>query len=309
MMLKILDKKARTIVFFEIVGILVCLLAANINGFFQVASSYNQTRLTITVTPVVEEVLKAIPLMIFIFAFSDDVVKATEVGMAIGTGFAILENTYILLSASSADYLWALGRGFGSGLMHSLATAIIGIGVCIMKRNKGLIVAGTFSMLTLAAIFHGTYNVLVQSKLRYIGFVLPLVVYIPFIIFNVRAVRKKKREQAAAAAAKAGGVTAAVDEITVGTVTAADNAAAEIGSAAADDTTVAIETTAAEDVSGVIESVAADEAAAEIAADAIDAAPENTAGESSTGESLNDTAENASVDEKAAVEGGEDAEN
>ena len=191
MMLKILNKKARVIVFFEIIGIVVCLLAANVNGLIAASAGVSQSYLTVTVTPIVEEILKAIPVFIYIFAISDELENAVGVGMAVGTGFAILENTYILLNAGGADYLWAFGRGFGSGLMHSLATAIIAIGVCRMKKHKGLLIAGIFSMLTLAFLFHGTYNVLVQSKLRYVGFVLPLIVYIPFIAYQV--VRHRKR--------------------------------------------------------------------------------------------------------------------
>ena len=218
MMLKLLEKRARTIVFFEIVGILLCLMAANINGLIQNVSTYTQAMLTITITPIVEEVLKAIPLMIFIFAFSDDKMQATSVGLAIGTGFAILENTYILLNSNSVDFLWALGRGFGSGLMHGLAPALIGFGICVLKKYKGVLVAGIFSALTLASIFHGTYNVLVQSKLRYIGFVLPLIVYIPLIIYTVVYQNRLKRAATAAAnAAEADSETTEAKIETAGT--------------------------------------------------------------------------------------------
>lgn len=185
-LLKLLDKRSRPIVLYEILGTCVCLLAANINGLIAECSTASVLKLTITLTPIVEEILKAIPVILYALFISDDSQLLAGIGMALGTGFAILENAYILLFSDSDGLIWALSRGFGSGLMHGLCTGVLAFGISKMDRDPKLLTAGIYSLIAAASIFHGSYNVLVQSPYKYVGFLLPLSCYLPFVIVSIK---------------------------------------------------------------------------------------------------------------------------
>ena len=46
--------------------------------------------------------------------------------------------------------------------------------------------------MSLAITYHGVYNVLVQSEYRMAGILLPIVTYIPIVIYMRRAILEKK---------------------------------------------------------------------------------------------------------------------
>ena len=96
LMLSLLEKKSRTTLFYMLLGLIICLLAAQIN-FILRDSFYgtwdpNVFAVTTTLTPIVEELLKAIPIIYFGFVISDKRADLLTVSMALGIGFAILEN-------------------------------------------------------------------------------------------------------------------------------------------------------------------------------------------------------------------------
>ena len=51
----------------------------------------------LTVPPVTEELLKALPVLVFAVFFSDDRKDILPAAMSVGIGFSILENTAILV--------------------------------------------------------------------------------------------------------------------------------------------------------------------------------------------------------------------
>jgi RsiW-degrading membrane proteinase PrsW (M82 family) len=77
--------------------------------------------------PVVEEALKAGFLVYLIRARKVGfMVDAAIHGVAIGAGFALVENVYYLWSLNESLIVWVI-RGFGTALMHGGATAILGV--------------------------------------------------------------------------------------------------------------------------------------------------------------------------------------
>jgi RsiW-degrading membrane proteinase PrsW (M82 family) len=77
--------------------------------------------------PVIEEALKAGFLVYLIRARRVGfMVDAAIHGVAIGAGFALVENVYYLWSLNESLLVWVI-RGFGTALMHGGATAIVGI--------------------------------------------------------------------------------------------------------------------------------------------------------------------------------------
>ena len=186
LMLFLLEKKPRMTILYMLLGQVVCLLAAQLNTLFRdwiYGADYDIYAVTISVTPVIEEILKAIPVIYFGFVISHKKEDLMNVAMALGIGFAILENFYILVVDTAAVTIgWALMRGFSSALLHGICTSLVGYGVSYVKTRKKLFYTGTFGLLTMAMIIHGLFNAFIQSKYSYVGILLPVAIYIPFVI-------------------------------------------------------------------------------------------------------------------------------
>jgi len=179
------DKKARIFIVFLCIGFAVCLLAGEINAIF--VSAHTKRSLffiTVNITPVVEEILKMIPVLVYAFFISDDKETLINLSMITGIGFAILENTYMFLNTENATVYWALIRGLGAGFMHGLSTMLVGSGLSYIRKNKAAIFPGIIGLLSTASIFHGTYNAFVQSRVAYIGYCYPIVVFFAIKIIS-----------------------------------------------------------------------------------------------------------------------------
>ena len=191
LMAALADAKSRRLLGFMILGIYIAVLASEVNALlsFAFADPMDHFHITITITPVNEEILKALPLLFTAIVFCDDRELLFQRAMSIGLGFAIMENTFILIkNVESVSLLWAMIRGFSSSLMHALCTIGIGIGISMIKRRRKLFVCSTFAWLMVATIYHSMFNMLVQSDYMYVGVAIPVISYIPITI-----VIKKKR--------------------------------------------------------------------------------------------------------------------
>lgn len=186
LMLFLLEKKPRMTILYMLLGQVVCLLAAQLNALLRdliYSNGYDIYAVTVSITPVIEEILKAIPVIYFGFVISHKKEDLMNVAMALGIGFAILENFYIIVVDTAAVTIgWALMRGFSSALLHGICTSLVGYGVSYVKTRKKLFYTGTFGLLTMAIIIHGLFNAFIQSQYSYVGIILPIVIYIPFVI-------------------------------------------------------------------------------------------------------------------------------
>lgn len=185
LMAALADAKSRRLLGFMILGIYIAVLASEINALlsFAFADPMDHFHITITITPVNEEILKALPLLFTAIVFCDDREILFQRAMSIGLGFAIMENTFILIkNVESVSLLWAMIRGFSSSLMHALCTIGIGIGISMIKRRRKLFVCSTFAWLMAAITYHSLYNMLVQSDHWYVGVAIPVISYIPIAI-------------------------------------------------------------------------------------------------------------------------------
>jgi len=195
LMIGFTEKRQKATIAFMTIGIAVCLVASELNTLLISLSGFKYFYYTVTFSPLVEELLKSVPLILTVFFYVENPVREKVItwGFAIGVGFAIFENIVVFFqNGSEADLLWSLFRGIGSGLVHGLCTGFVGMGLCIIRDFRKPYIFGIFSLLSLAAIYHGTYNCMVQSdELKYFGFCLPLVTYI-LLYFLYRKYRKIK---------------------------------------------------------------------------------------------------------------------
>ena len=185
-----IEKKARLPIVFVLAGIFISVFAAEVNGVLREILPLSGYELTIIVTPMTEEVLKALPILFYALVISDKSEPLFTASMATGIGFAVLENAYYLLNAATWNVLDAVIRAFGTGLMHGMCTLLVGVGITFVKKKPKLFWVGTFAMLSTAITYHGVYNMLVQSQYEMIGFLLPISTYIPFFVWRVKNKRK-----------------------------------------------------------------------------------------------------------------------
>ncbi len=198
LMALLMEKKARLPISFMIIGIFVSVFASEVNGLLSNLLSMDMYSKTVIVTPVSEELLKALPVLYYAIVISDKRERLFTASMAIGIGFALLENAYFLLNSDNFTIIIAIIRAFGAGLMHGMCTLLVGIGISFVKKKRKLFAVGTFGLLSTAIVYHGIYNILIQSEFSIVGALLPIATYIPFLIWRLcvknRAEKSKSEE-------------------------------------------------------------------------------------------------------------------
>ena len=188
----LVEKKARQPIIFVLIGMFLSVFASEINAFLRGVLPLSAFEITIIVTPMSEEILKAFPILLFATLFTPKKETLFTASMAVGIGFAVLENAFYMLNDSSFNMVDAIIRAFGAGLMHGMCTLLVGVGISFVKKKSKLFVVGTFALLSTAITYHGIYNMLVQSDYRGIGFLLPICTYIPFMVWRIKKIRQKK---------------------------------------------------------------------------------------------------------------------
>lgn len=183
LMLMLLKKRAKLTVGYMLIGIFVSLFVSELNALLLSLFDGDLLYVTTTITPVTEEIVKAIPVLVFALLFTDDREKLMTIAFAAGIGFAMFENMVILVqNIESVTIGWAVIRGFSTALMHGVCTAAVGYGMSFIRKRRKLFYSGTFALLVMASIYHGIFNMLVQSDYKYFGFVLPAATYIPILL-------------------------------------------------------------------------------------------------------------------------------
>ena len=193
LMALLIEKKARLPISFVLIGIFISVFAAEINGVLRAWLLMDSFEFTIIVTPITEEILKALPILIYAMLVSDKRETLFTASMATGIGFAILENAFYLLNDPSFNMMDAIIRAFGTGLMHGMCTLLVGVGISFAKKRSKIFVVGTFALLSTAITYHGIYNMLVQSPYEIVGFLLPILTYIPFLIWRFKIKNRNKK--------------------------------------------------------------------------------------------------------------------
>ena len=194
LMALVVERKSRLPIVYMLIGIFVSVLASEVNGILLQTLSMSRYDMTVIVTPISEELLKAFPVLYYAIVISDDRERLFTASMATGIGFALLENAYYLLIIPDFNMGSAVIRAFGAGLMHGMCTLLVGVGISFVRKKPKLFVVGTFGLLSTAIVYHGVYNILIQSKYDIVGTLLPIMTYIPFFIWRLRIKHRQKME-------------------------------------------------------------------------------------------------------------------
>ena len=193
LMVLMLRKRSRLLVGYMVIGVCVSLFVSELNTLILNAFDGDMLYVSTTITPISEEIVKAIPVLFYALVFSDNRDRVMPIAFATGIGFGMFENMVILVqNIENVTVGWAIIRGFSTALMHAVCTVAIGFGICFVKKRRKMFYIGTFALLSVACIYHGIFNMLVQSDYKYLGFLLPAVTYVP-ILFQQYQYYKTKR--------------------------------------------------------------------------------------------------------------------
>ncbi len=111
----------------------------------------------------------------------------------------MLENIIILTQhIVTVNLAFAIIRGFSTGLMHSISTMLIANYIPYIHKKKKLYLCGTLCTFNLAVVFHSVFNLLVESDFtiaNYIGYILPISIYLIINIFVIKKIVKKRNRK------------------------------------------------------------------------------------------------------------------
>ena len=171
-----MGKKYYRMFFFCFSGMATCLLSAYVNTFFAQLYNANLINATTQIAPVVEEIMKLLPLLFYLLIFEPRAEKINSSVLILATGFATFENICYLTQNGATDLPFLLIRGFGTGSMHIVCGAIAGYGLVYVWQRGWLRIAGTAGLLCAAVTFHAIYNLLIAygGKVQYIAYALPI---------------------------------------------------------------------------------------------------------------------------------------
>ena len=184
MVLFVCDGKSRRLILFLLCGILACLFCGELNTILYRLLPVTKRYFTVNISPLAEDAVKAVPVLLYAFTCAPRRKDLLEGAVAVGVGFAILENAFVLAESSGSVSLpLALARGFGSGMMHGICTFLLGVGMSFVHTKRKLFFPGTLALLSFAAIYHGIYNDLMLSRYQWAGLVLPLLSFVPLMLY------------------------------------------------------------------------------------------------------------------------------
>lgn len=178
---------------FCIAGMGVCLLSAYINTFL--ASVYEADALAATaeIAPVVEELMKLLPLVFYLLIFEPEAEQIQSAAMTVALSFATFENVCYLIENGASRLSFLFFRGFAAGAMHVLCGMIVGTGLAYAWQRTWLKIAGACGLLGAAITLHAIYNLLIArgGAAQSIAYALPALLIVAGKLSAFRLARKE----------------------------------------------------------------------------------------------------------------------
>ena len=153
----------------SIAGMGVCLLSAYINTFLAAVYQADALASVAEIAPVVEEVMKLLPLVFYLLVFEPEGEKIKSAAVTIALSFATFENVCYLIQNGADRFSLIFFRGFGTCM-------IVGGGLAYAWQQTWLKIAGTCGLLGAAITFHAIYNLLIAygGAAQYVAYALPV---------------------------------------------------------------------------------------------------------------------------------------
>jgi len=189
-----LESYRRRIIIFMLSGMTMCLLSSYINTFLAAVYGLNALTVSVEISPTVEEVMKLLPVIFYLLVFEPPKNRMAGNTITVAIGFATFENVCYLLGNDTSNIQHLLIRGFGTGTMHVVTGMVVMLGMKAVWEKLWLRLAGTLGLLTIAIVYHASFNILVSRTgvPAYIGYMFPIVTVIAVLI--VKKYREKLKK-------------------------------------------------------------------------------------------------------------------
>lgn len=161
--------------------------------YLNYSNALSEELYSLTVSPLLEEFFKALPIIIPVIVGIKNSDKDLLVyAMASGIGFSIIEGLLDFINWSTLDptileftlgsFMSILARSFSTSLMHGCTCGIIGYGIVLIQNfDRRALPALLFGLYTLAVTIHALFNLLLIRNYWPIGAIIDLI--FPMILF------------------------------------------------------------------------------------------------------------------------------
>ncbi len=172
-------------------GMTACLLSSYISTFIASAQHSDIFAASISITPIVEELMKFFPVLFYLIVFEPERDKAVGALLLIAIGFATFENVCYLTQNGAGKLTFLLIRGFGTGTMHIVCGLIIAIGLLYLWDQHWIRAAGLFGLLSLTITYHSIYNMMVsqQGAVAVAGYLIPMATVAVLLVYRRDKIR------------------------------------------------------------------------------------------------------------------------
>ena len=179
---------------FCIAGMGVCLLSAYINTFLAAVCQADALAATAEIAPVVEEIMKLLPLLFYLAVFEPDAERFRLAAIVVAASFATFENVCYLTQNGAGQFVYLLIRGFGTGAMHIICGSVYGRVLRPVWGSRPLRAACLFGLLCVAIIYHAIYNLLVSvgGTAQLIAYAIPLLTALCFRLLGQQTAAQKQ---------------------------------------------------------------------------------------------------------------------
>ncbi len=187
-MVLFLKKHQRVMMYYLFWGFFSAIMVYYIYDFlssFAVNLSYQE----ITITPLLEEFVKAFPLIaLFLISGKKFEKHILPFAMSCGIGFSILGNYIFTMGGDFAQVnmvLYAILRAGGISLMQGCCTAIIGYGLYLIKdMDKKALPALLLGLYAVSVVIHAIFNLLVfySDTGKYFAILISLILLISLLL-------------------------------------------------------------------------------------------------------------------------------
>lgn len=181
-----LKREMKRFVGFFLIGAIICLLSSYINSF--IAGLYGMPSIDaiIKITPVIEEVMKSLPLLFCMIIFTPKKEIIFHSAIALSIGFATFENCCYIVNHGAEDIYFILIRGFSVGTMHLLCGAMMGFALAFSISKKVISWIAIYASITLCISYHAIYNLIVSGgdHWQLYGYFLPFATVILLLIIK-----------------------------------------------------------------------------------------------------------------------------
>lgn len=193
-----LKGETKQFVGFFLIGTIVCLLCSYVNSFITMVTQTPADESVVRLTPIIEEIMKALPLFFYIAVFLPASESIWKVSIALGIGFATFENCCLVVSSGADNLSYMFVRGFSVGIMHILCSVSLGWALMMINTKRYLVGLCTFASLCICITYHSIYNLLVSSygDWKVVGYFLPVItLFLVLMINSFLSVKNKRLKQ------------------------------------------------------------------------------------------------------------------